>query len=265
MHLRHLFDIQDRYGAGPTGALPRLLALLLTTSFVAPSVSADEIRVAVAANFRHAIEDLVPRFEAVTDHEVTLIFGSTGKHFAQIQNGAPFDVFLAADDRRPRMLEEDNLVISGSRFVYAIGKLVLWSSEQDGAVDAERLSAGDFRFLAIANPILAPYGRAARQALAKLGVWEAVFPRIVQGENIAQTYQFVVSGNADLGLVALAQIRIPGIGNSGSSWEVPRTYYDPIIQQAALLTNSPATRAFAEFLRSDEALAVIRSYGYDVP
>jgi len=243
----------------------RLLAILITAALFVSAASADEIRVAVASNFRHAIEELAPRFERATGHEVTLIFGSTGKHFAQIQNGAPFDVFLAGDELRPRMLEEDGLVISGSRFVYAIGKLVLWSPEADAVYGDRRLLEGDFRFLAIANPTLAPYGRAARQAMVKLGVWEALHPRVVRGENVAQAYQFVVSGNAELGLIALSQIRIPGSGTSGSHWEIPRAHYDPIRQQAGLLTDAPATRAFAEFLRSEEALAVIRSYGYEVP
>jgi len=233
--------------------------LLATTSV------ADEIRVAVAANFRYAIEDLAPRFERASGNDVVLIFGSTGKHFAQIENGAPFDVFLAADELRPRMLEEDGLIVSGSRFVYAIGKLVLWSADASTTVDANRLVTGDYRFLAIANPTLAPYGRAARQFLLNLGVWELSFPRVVQGESVAQAYQFVVSGNATLGLIALAQVRVPGAGNSGSSWEVPPAQYDPIRQQAALITDSRATRAFATFLRSDEARTIIRGYGYDVP
>lgn len=245
--------------------LQRLLSIPITAALLVGAASADEIRVAVASNFRYAIEELAPRFEKETGHEVTLIFGSTGKQFAQIQNGAPFDVFLAADELRPRMLEEDGLVVGGSRFVYAVGRLVLWSADAEDVVDGDRLSAGNFRFLAIANPTLAPYGRAARQALLKLGVWEALHPRIVKGENVAQTYQFVVTGNAELGLIALAQIRIPGSGASGSHWEIPRTHYDPIRQQAALLADTPATREFSNFLRSEEALAVIRSYGYDVP
>jgi len=241
------------------------IAILITAAVFTGPVIADEIRVAVASNFRFAIEELAPRFEQATGHEVTLIFGSTGKHFAQIENGAPFDVFLAADELRARMLEEDGLVVAGSRFVYAIGKLALWTADAEDVVDGDRLSAGNFRFLAIANPTLAPYGRAARQALVKLGIWEALHPRIVQGENVAQAYQFVVTGNAELGLIALAQIRIPGGGTSGSHWEIPRTHYDPIRQQAVLLTDTPATREFSKFLRSEAALAVIRSYGYDVP
>lgn len=243
----------------------RCTAVIFAITLFGAPCAADEIRVAVASNFRYAIEDLAPRFEQKTGHDLTLIFGSTGKHFAQIENGAPFDVFLAADELRPRMLEEDGLAVSGSRFVYAIGKLVLWSAEPDQVDGNEGLVAGDFRFLAIANPTLAPYGRAARQALVKLGIWQNVYPRIVRGENVAQTYQYVVSGNADIGLIALAQIRIPDSGYSGSHWEVPGDLYDPIRQQAALVSDTPATRAFSEYLRSEEALAVIRSYGYDTP
>lgn len=244
--------------------LRHLFAALIFASVCLP-VRADEIRVAVASNFRYAIEDLEPRFEQATGHDVTLIFGSTGKHFAQIENGAPFDVFLAADELRPRMLEEDGLVVSGSRFVYAIGKLVLWSSDAEAVVNEERLRTGDFRFLAVANPTLAPYGRAARQALVRLGLWDTLHPRIVRGENVAQAFQFVVTGNADMGLIALAQIRIPGAGTSGSHWEVPRTLYEPIRQQAALLTDSSATREFADFLRSDTSREIVQSYGYEVP
>ncbi|MFW2403884.1 MAG: molybdate ABC transporter substrate-binding protein [Gammaproteobacteria bacterium] len=241
------------------------LAFLTVAILSATPSTADEIRVAVASNFRYAMEDLAPRFERQTGHDVTLIYGSTGKHFAQITNGAPFDVFLAADELRPRMLEEDGLAVSGSRFVYAIGKLVLWSSEQ-GRVDGnEDLLTGDFRFLAIANPILAPYGRAARQTLVKLGIWQAVYPRIVRGENVAQAYQYVVSGNADIGLIALAQIRIPATGYSGSHWEVPGDLHDPIRQQAAVVSDTTATRAFVSYLQSEEARELIRSYGYDTP
>ncbi|MFQ5635764.1 MAG: molybdate ABC transporter substrate-binding protein, partial [Gammaproteobacteria bacterium] len=215
----------------------RRIPTILTSVFLCiTGARADDIRVAVASNFRYAMDDLAPRFEAATGHNVIVIFGSTGKHFAQIENGAPFDVFLAADELRPRMLEEDGLAVPGSRFIYAIGKLVLWSREA-GAIDGSRkLLDDDFRFLAIANPTFAPYGRAARQALQDLGVWSSVHPRIVRGENVAQAYQFVVSGNADLGLIALSQIRIPGArGTSGSHWEIPPAHYDPIRQQAALL------------------------------
>jgi len=242
-----------------------LLAGIVVSITAATPVIADEIRVAVASNFRYAIEDLAPRFEQATGHDITVIFGSTGKHFAQIQNGAPFDIFLAADELRPRMLEEDGVAVSGSRFVYAIGKLVLWSADPDATVNRERLIADDYRFLAVANPTLAPYGRAARQTMRKLEIWETAYPRIVRGENVAQAYQYVVTRNADLGLVALAQIQIPGAGHSGSHWEVPPTYYDPIRQTAVLLEDTPATRAFAAFLREDETMAIIRSYGYDLP
>jgi molybdate transport system substrate-binding protein len=238
---------------------------ILVLALLGGGVAADEIRVAVASNFRYAMEELAPRFERDTGHELTLIFGSTGKLFAQIENGAPFDVFLAGDELRPRMLEEDGLALPGSRFVYAIGRLVLWSADADGDANERRLVDQDFRFLAIANPLLAPYGRAARQALVKLGVWEQAFPRIVRGENVAQAYQYVVTGNADLGLVALAQIRLPSGVSSGAFWAVPATYYDPIRQQAAVLSDDAAAVAFAAFMRSADTRAVIESYGYELP
>jgi molybdate transport system substrate-binding protein len=242
-----------------------LMAILISACACVQVAAADEIRVAVASNFRHASEDLAPRFKKSSGHDAVLIFGSTGKHFAQIVNGAPFDVLLAADELRPRMLEEDGLIVSGSRFVYATGRLVMWSADANAAVNRERLVTGDFRFLALANPTLAPYGRAARQALTNLGVWQSLQPRLVRGENVAQAYQFVVSGNAELGLIALAQIRLPGGATGGAHWEIPRTLYDPIRQQAALLSDTPATRAFAKFMRSAEARAVIRGYGYETP
>jgi molybdate transport system substrate-binding protein len=242
----------------------RILAALVFI-LLGGGVAADEIRVAVASNFRYAMEEIAPQFERETGHELTVIFGSTGKLFAQIENGAPFDVFLAGDELRPRMLEEDEIALPGSRFVYAIGKLVLWSADATSEVNEQRLVDQDFRFLAIANPTLAPYGRAARQALVKLGVWEQAFPRIVRGENVAQAYQYVVTGNAELGLVALAQVRLPGGVNSGASWALPETYYDPIRQQAAVLSDEAAAAAFARFMRSTDTRAVIESFGYDVP
>jgi molybdate transport system substrate-binding protein len=241
-----------------------LIAALLSTA--AGAAPADTIRVAVASNFRHAIDALAPRFEQATGHAVTRIFGSTGKHFAQISNGAPFDVFLAADELRPRMLEEDGSAVAGTRFVYALGMLVLWSP-REGYVDPDgkRLERGGYRFLSIANPTLAPYGRAARQVLEALDLWESLQPRLVRGENIGQAHQFVVSGNADLGFVAHAQVALPGMPATGSRWDVPQSYYDPIEQHAVLLRDTPATRAFAEYLRGDEARAIIRSHGYTTP
>ena len=248
--------------------MPRPLRLTLTIWFLCTAgiAGAEEIRVAVAANFRFASETLAKQFEQTTGHEVTLIFGSTGKLFAQIQNGAPFDIYLAADELRPRMLEEDGIAVSGTRFIYAIGKLILWSPHDDFTEPPEtRLEQGNFRFLSIANPTLAPYGRAARQYLQSINLWRSIQPQLVRGENTSQAYQYVVSHNADLGLIAYAQVKLPSSGTAGSYWEIPSTAYDPIRQQGALLKDTPPARAFIEYLRSQEAHKIIESYGYTIP
>ena len=227
---------------------------------------AEETRVAVASNFRVAIETLAERFEADTGHEVSLIFGSTGKHYAQIKNGAPFDAFFAADIKRPELLEQEGAALPGSRFTYALGKLILWSP-QAGYVDPEGkvLGQGTFRHLAIANPKLAPYGKAAREVLQARGVWNALKAKTVRGENISQTFQFVSSGNAELGLVAWSQVKQPGHRMTGSWWKVPQALYTPIEQQAVLLKENTAARAFLSFMKSEKSRALIRSFGYDTP
>lgn len=244
-----------------------LLLSLTTIQLAASDPSAGgEIRVAVASNFKSAATQLAAVFESSTGHEVTLIFGSTGKHYAQIINGAPFEVFLAADIRRPELLEKEDNALPGSRFTYAVGKLVLWSPKK-GYVDAggNVLDNGNFRFLAIANPALAPYGRAARQVLEGRGLWKELTGRIVRGENIAQTFQFVMSENAQIGFVAYSQIRHPDHAVGGSFWEVPQTQYTPIEQQAVLLKDNVAARAFLSFLQSDLAIQIIHDFGYDTP
>jgi molybdate transport system substrate-binding protein len=241
------------------------LAAAMLIGAVAPA-GAAEARVAAASNFRGAIEALAARFEAETTHEITLIFGSTGKHYAQIMNGAPFDAFFAADVRRPQLLEAGGMAVPGSRFTYAVGRLVLWSPA-DGYVDAggRVLAHGDFRHLAIANPVLAPYGRAAREVLQAYGLWKSLAGRLVQGENIAQTFQFVASGNAELGFIAASQTRRPNSALGGSFWDVPEALYDPIEQQAVLLTDNEAARAFLQFTRNDAALEIMRRFGYNRP
>ncbi|MGH8558098.1 MAG: molybdate ABC transporter substrate-binding protein [Methylococcales bacterium] len=227
---------------------------------------ADEISVAVASNFTDAIKTIAARFEADTAHKVTLIFGSTGKHYAQIKNGAPFDAFFAADVERPELLEKEGLASPGSRFIYAVGKIVLWSPRA-GYVDSQGkvLQQQPFRYLALANPELAPYGKAAREVLQAYGVWDALQERIVRGENIEQTYQFVDSGNAELGFVAYSQIRRPGHPVAGSFWEVPQSLYSPIEQQAVLLKDREAARAFLSFVKGDESRTIIQGFGYDTP
>ncbi|MCI0653200.1 MAG: molybdate ABC transporter substrate-binding protein [Methylococcaceae bacterium] len=227
---------------------------------------ADEISVAVASNFTGAIKTISARFEANTDHKVTLIFGSTGKHYAQIKNGAPFDAFFAADAERPELLEKEGLAIPASRFTYAVGKIILWSP-QEGYVDPEGkvLQKQEFRHLAIANPKLAPYGKAAQEVLQGLGRWDALQDRIVLGENIEQAFQFVESGNAELGFMANSQIKRPDHPIAGSFWEVPQSLYSPIEQQAVLLNDSEAARAFLSFVQNDESRTIIQAFGYEPP
>lgn len=228
---------------------------------------AGEAMVAVAANFLNPLKEIGERFEQDTGHRLVLVPGSSGKHYAQIKNGAPFDAFLSADTDRPRLLEEEGLAVKGTRFTYAIGRLVLWSKDPTmvTGAGAEVLRTNAFKHLAIANPKTAPYGQAAVQVLTRLGLWESLQPRVVQGENIGQAFQFVISGNAELGFVALSQVLDPRNSRAGSRWDVPSAFHDPLKQDAVLLTNGeghPAPRAFLEFLRSPRARAVIERYGY---
>ncbi len=239
---------------------------LLPSLFGAMSAGGDETRVAVASNFADAMRGVVARFEQRSGHQVTLAFGSTGKHYAQIKHGAPFDAFFAADVERPRRLEEEGAGLPGTRFTYAVGRVVLWSSRRDYVDPAgEVLDKGDFSHLALANPRLAPYGKAALEILESRGLWQSLQKRLVRGENIGQTYQFVKTGNAELGFVAWSQIKRPGQPVEGSWWEVPQALYSPIEQQAVLLRDDTGARAFLTFTRSEEALQIIRSYGYGTP
>jgi molybdate transport system substrate-binding protein len=243
-----------------------LLKTITALSVLLPSAAllAEEVQVAVASNFTPVLEQLEPVFERRSGHTLTVIGGATGNHYAQILNGAPFDVFLAADDERPRMLEEQGKARAGTSFPYALGKLVLWSSDAS-VVDArgEVLKSDRFMHLAIANPLLAPYGEAARETLTTLGLWEGIQSRIVQGDNIAQTLQFVQTGNAELGFIAKSQLL--DVGSDGSSWEVPADLYKPIVQQGVLLKDSAAAREFIEFMQSETTRAVISTAGYDLP
>ena len=237
------------------------LAALLFAFGLEPA-AADEIVVAVAANFAKPMAALVERVEAETAHRVRITTGSTGKHYAQIRNGAPFDAFFAADVERPRLLEDAGVGVPGSRFTYAIGRLALWSPRSE-YVDAEGkiLEDGGFRHLAIANPSLAPYGAAARDVLAAKGVLDALERKLVFGEDVGQTFGFVHSGAAELGFVAYAQL-VADDGVGGSHWLVPAALHAPIEQQALLLVDSPAARAFVEFVTGDAARAIIERFGY---
>ncbi len=230
------------------------------------AAQAAEVSVAVAANFTAPMQKIAARFEQDTGHKAVLAFGSTGRFYAQIRNGAPFQVLLSADDETPARLEREGAGVAGSRFTYAIGRLVLWSS-QPGLVDAQGavLKSGQFDKLALADPKLAPYGAAAIEALGALGLLDVLRPRFVQGENIAQAHQFVATGNASLGFVALSQVFADGRVTSGSAWVVPANLHTPIRQDALLLDkgrDNPAAAALLQYLRGDRARDVMRSYGY---
>ncbi len=230
---------------------------------VAPAF-AGEARIAVAANFKSTLDELEAAFEAQSGHDVIVTSGSTGKLYAQIVNGAPFDVFLAADQARPMRLEAEGAAVVGSRFTYAVGRLALW--DPDGvAVGPERLSRGDDRRLAMANPDLAPYGAAARQVIAALNLSDATRDKLVFGENIGQTFAFIRTRNAELGFVALSQVLAAPAARRGAYWAPPQDMYDPIRQDAVLLARgaeNDAARAFVAFLNSDDAASVIERHGY---
>jgi molybdate transport system substrate-binding protein len=236
-------------------------------SFMATSpIGTGETYIAVAANFSDAMDSLTTKFGIENEDKITLVIGSTGKLFAQISNNAPFDAFFAADVKRPQLLEAQGIAIGGSRFTYAIGKLILWSPDPE-LIDSSGmvLKSADFRYLAMANPELAPYGAAAKSVLEKLGIWLALLPLLVQGENVNQAYQYVISGNAELGFVALSQVINLMKERTGSFWEVPENLYEPIEQQAVLLSDSPTAKVFFDFVKSEAGKDIIRSFGYAVP
>jgi molybdate transport system substrate-binding protein len=246
-----------------------LVLASLMGAMVPVSAQAEHALVAVAANFAGVAAQLEVQFERSSEHTMDLVIGSTGKLYTQITNGAPFDVFLAADQERPRRLEDSGVAIRGSRRTFAVGRLVLWSPEIQGVQGdgAALLRAGEFRTIAIANPRLAPYGAAAVEALQALGVYEDLRDRIVMGENVGQAHVMVASGNAELGLIALSSITQAGTARPGSSWEVPQNLYAPIRQDVVLLTraaDNAAARAFLSFLQSAVATELIESFGYRV-
>lgn len=232
------------------------------------AAGAADVQVAVASNFTAPMQKIATEFEQETGHRALLSFGASGKFYAQIINGAPFEVFLAADERAPARLESESHIVPGSRFTYAIGKLVLWSMDE-GYVDqaGEVLRRGEFRHLAIASPKTAPYGAAAVEAMTRLGLIDAIQPRLVTGENISQTYQFIFTGNAELGFVALSQVMEDGRITGGSAWQVPTELYPEIRQDAVILArgaNNPAAAALVDYLKGDKAQAIIRAYGYEL-
>ena len=249
--------------------LPRLHRLLALTAALAFTTlaRADVVQVAVAANFTAPARALAEVFARTTGHEARLSFGATGAFYTQIKNGAPFDVLLAADNERPARLEKEGDTVPGSRFTYATGQLVLWSAKP-GLVDDEGavLKHGQFGKIAIANPKNAPYGAAAVEAMEKLGLAATLQPKLVTGESIGQTFNFIATGNAELGFVALAQVLEGGKLKSGSMWVVPAQYHAPIIQDAVILNraaSNPAAKAWMELLKTPQSKALIRSYGYE--
>ena len=244
------------------------IASVLLALIAAPFASADTLTLAVASNFRAPADIIAELFAAETGHDVRVSSASTGKLYAQIVNGAPFDVLLAADSERPRLLEEAGLGVEGTRQTYAVGALVLWSQDPANATSGcpAQLEDLDDKRLAIANPVTAPYGIAAQQFLVNGGYWERVSERLVYGENIAQALHFVASGNASLGLIAASQALDERLPHATCSWQVPTSLYDPIEQQAIVVdASSTAARAFVEFLRSPSAQAVVINAGYGVP
>jgi molybdate transport system substrate-binding protein len=241
-------------------------ALALTLLAAAPA-HAEEALVAVAANFASAVEAIGGAFAEDTGHTIQVTTGATGKLYAQIGEGAPFAVLLSADAKTPAKLEEEGMAIAGSRFTYAVGKLSLWSADSDriGADPKAALMSAETLHVAIANPDLAPYGVAAREALTALGLWETIQPKIVMGENIGQTFSMVDSGAAQMGFVATSAVQMPGKEPRGSRYDVPQEQFAPIRQDAVLLKageGNAAAIAFLDYLKGDKAKAIIASFGY---
>ena len=243
--------------------------VFIVSALLTARADAEEAMVAVAANFSGAMNALVSAFEDQTAHSIQTVFGSSGRFYAQIKNGAPFHVFLSADQEKPQALIDEQLASANSRFTYAIGSLVLWSADSD-LVDADGavLREGNFVRLAIANPTLAPYGAAALEVLENLNLQAIVQGKIIRGANIAQAHQYVSTGNTEIGMVALSQVVVDGKIARGSGWIVPANLHTPIRQDAVLLSqaeNNVAAREFLQFLRSTQGKQIIESFGYQTP
>mgnify|MGYP006094242249 FL=1 len=251
--------------------LNTFILLFFCQFFINNHSLANDMRIAVASNFYPAMKEIVDLFEIeVIDSSITnkivLIPGSSGKHYAQVINGAPFDMFFSADKIRPVSLEQKGIVKNESRFTYALGKIVLWSPiNRFVGSEGQALYDNNFRFLAIANPKTAPYGIATREALVSMGLWKNMEKKLIRGENIAQAFQFIHSGNAELGFVSLSQLMSPNFSEKGSFWKVPQSFYNPIEQQAVLLKDSSLGRSFMEFMQTEKALKIISKFGYDLP
>jgi molybdate transport system substrate-binding protein len=243
-----------------------LIALLSIVEAAIAAESDDELRLAVASNFAPAMKEIATRFTLQSGQPVIVIAGSTGKHYAQITHGAPYDIFFAAGSVRPARLADAEVGVADSLYTYALGRLVLWSRQENlidpaGTVPANK----NFRHIAIANPKLAPYGQAAKEVLQQLDRWDSISSKLVRGENIAQTFQFVYSGNAELGFVARSQLLKSSRPEIGSRWDVPDDMHTPIKQQAILLVDSEYARRFMDFMKSTQVREIILAYGYDLP
>ena len=251
--------------------MTRIPTIFFAVLLLPLTAHAEEVQVAVAANFTAPMQKIAADFEKVSGHKVQLIFGATGKFYAQIKNGAPFDVLLAADDETPARLVKEGSAVAGSQITYAVGKLVLWSNRaglvDDQGMVLKKTDAAHIAHVAYTNPKLAPYGAAAVETMKALGLFEALKPKLVEGENITQAYQFVVSGNAEIGFVALSQVYKDGKIAEGSAWVVPANLYSPIRQDAVVLDRAKGRAApsdLVKYLKSDKAKAVILSYGYSM-
>lgn len=246
----------------------RALLLGFGLTLTALTAHADDVHVAVAANFTKPIQEIAAEFEKETGHKVIASFGATGGLYTQVKNGAPFEVFFAADAQTPARLEAENEIVPGSRFTYVIGKLILWSPKE-GFVDDKGavLSSPEVKHIAIGNPKTAPYGLAATETMAKMDLTQALAPKLVEGSNITQTLQFASSGNAEVAFVALSQVFKDGQLTSGSGWLVPAEYYSPIRQDAVILNkgkDNKAAQELVQYLKSPKAVEIIKSYGYEV-
>ncbi|MBS0156084.1 MAG: molybdate ABC transporter substrate-binding protein [Nitrospira sp.] len=247
----------------------RLLAwcLCVIVSAATTPAFAEQVLVAVAANFIPPFREIALEFEKSTGHQLQVAGGSSGNFYSQIKNGAPFDVFFSADMERPKLLEDEGLGVKDSRFTYAIGRLVLWSPNENLIKGEETLRSKQYKRLAIANPKTAPYGVAAMQAMQKLELWEGLQPHIVMGESLGQTMGFIESGNAQLGFVALSQVLDPKIKGKGSRWDVPANLHEPINQDVILLAkakDNQAAKALMEFIGGPQAKKIIERYGYEL-
>ena len=246
-----------------------MAAALMVFGLMSTSACAGEVRAAVASNFSAPMERIAALFRQESGHTVKVSLGASGKLYEQIRGGAAFDVFLAADEELPKRLLQDGRAVGGSRFVYATGRLVLWSAQSDFVDDGGRvLGKGNFDRLAIANPRFSPYGVAAKETLEKLTMWNAMQRKLDKGDDVAQAYQFAVIEKSDLAFVALSQIMRDGNVTEGSYWLVPQGMHNPIRQSAVLLTGAQdqiAAKAFLAFLKSEKAKAVMRGYGYELP